>query len=80
MSELEKRRAVYALGLRAIRYYVDTGLCVFCNADDEHGDPHEEHCNVGDLSGILVDEERRLEKAEQREKVDEMLASIQMDD
>lgn len=72
LTELERRRAVQALGERAIRYYVDTGLCVFCDADDCAGKPHAE-CNVGALSGVVVDAERIAEKAAQRTLVDAFL-------
>jgi hypothetical protein len=71
MSEtLDRRRAVHALGERAIQYYVDTGLCVFCNADDVEGHPHDEGCDVGVLSDVKVDTARRLEKARERGIVD----------
>lgn len=72
-SRLEKRREIYALGQRAIDYYVDTGLCVFCEADDCQNVPHEEHCNVGEISGIIVDFDRRRLKAHQRMLVDTFL-------
>lgn len=52
MNELARRRAIHALGERSLDYYRDTGLCVFCDADDCQGTPHEEHCDVGFLSGI----------------------------
>lgn len=62
MDEDTKRRAIYGLGLRAIRYYVDTGICVFCEPE---GDTHEEHCNLGELVDALPSEERIWAKAEQ---------------
>lgn len=73
MSELAKRRALYELGQRAIDYYVDTGFCVFCEADDCAGVPHEDHCNVGVLSAVTVDEARLAKKMEQRTLLDVML-------
>jgi hypothetical protein len=75
-SDLDKRRALQQLGQRAIDYYADTGLCVFCCADDCQNMPHEDHCNVGELSGIEVDEKRREEKARQRRLADEHLALL----
>lgn len=65
MNELARRRGLLALGQRAVDYYVDTGLCVFCDADDVFGRPHDE-CDVGEVSGVVVDDERRKAKAEQR--------------
>lgn len=70
-SDIEKRRAIHALGQRAIDYYGDTGLCVFCEADDCEDVPHEEHCNVGQLAGVRVDNARRRAKAHQRAMVTE---------
>ena len=70
MDDLQHRRALVALGQRAIDYYVDTGLCVFCDADDCAGRPHEDHCNVGELSCVEVDEERMIAKALERDIVD----------
>jgi hypothetical protein len=73
MTGLEKRRALHALGQRAIDYYVDTGLCVFCDADDCQSVPHEDHCNVGELSGVVVDADRVETKAKQRVVMDHLL-------
>lgn len=67
---LRRRRGLVALGQRAIDYYIDTGLCVFCGADDVYGRPHEDHCNVGDIAGVKVDARRIAEKQYQREIVD----------
>lgn len=72
-DELAERRAIYELGVRAIVYYKDTGLCVFCGADDCLGLPHEDHCNVGELSKVTVDKERIAEKAFQRGVFDAMV-------
>lgn len=72
-DELKHHRAVYDLGKRAIDYYVDTGLCVFCDADDCAGRPHEDHCDVGELAGVTVDHNRREEKAAQRAIADAMM-------
>jgi hypothetical protein len=66
VSPLERRRSVQALGERALDYYRDTGLCVFCGADDVAGEPHEDHCNVGELAGVEVTPERRAQKAHER--------------
>lgn len=65
MTELVRRRRLLALGQRAVDYYVDTGLCVFCDADDVFWRPHD-GCDVGTASGVVVDDERRKRKAEQR--------------
>jgi hypothetical protein len=73
MKPIDRRREVHALGERAIQYYVDTGLCVFCNADDVEGHPHDDDCSVGKLSGVKVDPARRFEKARERGIVDAML-------
>lgn len=74
MKELEKRRGLYSLGQRAIDYYVDTGFCVFCDADDVAGIPHDGDddpddscpCLVGKLSGVEVDEKRKKAKLRER--------------
>jgi len=58
LSDLARRRGLLDLGVRAVNYYIDTGLCVFCNADDVLGVPHED-CAVGEVSGIVVTDERR---------------------
>ena len=42
----ETEAPLVALGQRAIDYYLDTGYCVFCDADDVLGTPHED-CDVG---------------------------------
>lgn len=73
MNALDRRRALHALGQRAIDYYVDTGECVFCGADDVAGVPHEDHCNVGELAGVKVTPERRAKKAEERAIVERLL-------
>lgn len=65
-SGIERRRAVLALGQRALDYYVDTGECVFCGADDLAHQPHDEDCDVGVLSGVELTEERRRAKARER--------------
>lgn len=71
MTPLERRRGVQALGQRAIDYYVDTGECVFCGADDVVGAPHDDHCNVGELAGVELTPERKAEKARERAIVDD---------
>lgn len=73
MKELEKRRAIQALGQRALDYYIDTGFCVFCDADDVRNRPHEEHCNVGDLSGVPWTPERAKQKLKERLAVDAII-------
>jgi hypothetical protein len=73
VTPLERRRAVQALGQRAIDYYLDTGLCVFCGADDVAGDPHDDHCNVGELAGVEVTPKRCAQKAHERAIVDDTL-------
>jgi hypothetical protein len=70
---MAKQRDLVALGRRAIDYYVDTGFCVFCEADDVAGIPHAEHCNVGDISCVVVDAPRQAEKTVQRAAVEELL-------
>lgn len=67
MTTLTRHRALLELGKRAVDYYLDTGFCVFCDADDCTGKPHEEHCNVGELAGVVVTPERVAEKRWQRE-------------
>lgn len=69
-NEIAKRRGVAGLGQRAIDYYVDTGLCVFCDADDCAGVPHGRDCAVGELSGVVLTDERRALKALERGMVD----------
>lgn len=73
MNALERRRGVYELGERAVTYYLDTGLCVFCDADDVAGKPHGDHCTVGKVAGVAVTPERAKEKARQRGIVDRAL-------
>lgn len=73
MTPLERRRAIQALGQRAIDYYVDTGECVFCGADDVTGKPHDDHCNVGELASVEVTPERRAQKAHERAIVDDAI-------
>lgn len=73
-AELRQRRGIHALGQRAIDYYVDTGLCVFCEADDLNDVPHEDDCEVGKLSGVKVDAARKGEKASQRAIADAIIA------
>lgn len=70
MTELEKRRFLAEIGQRAVDYYLDTGLCVFCDADDCAGRPHDE-CNVGELAGVEVTPERIARKARERALVEE---------
>lgn len=69
MDEIERRRRVQALGQRALDYYVDTGLCVFCNADDCTNTPHED-CDVGEILCIALTPERVERKRREREVVD----------
>lgn len=64
--DFTKRQKLIALGQRAIDYYLDTGLCVFCQADDCQNIPHEDHCNVGELSDVIVNKQRKAMKAHQR--------------
>lgn len=80
MDALEKRRRTHALGERAIQYYVDTGLCVFCEADDCEGIPHSIDCDVGEASAIRVTAKRRAEKAMQRAAVDAYIMNITGDE
>ena len=73
MNEVERRRRIQALGQRALDYYEDTGLCVFCNADDLNDTPHED-CDVGEILCIALTPERLAKKREQRGIVDSMLS------
>lgn len=66
MTKLERRRRIHALGQRAIDYYDDTGLCVFCEADDVEDIPHDSGCDVGKVLGVVVNKARKKRKAEQR--------------
>jgi hypothetical protein len=50
---------------------------VLCGADDVAGEPHDDHCNVGELAGVELTPERRAEKAHQRATVDEYLKGRQ---
>ncbi len=76
MKPLEKRRHMMDLAQRAIDYYVDTGECVFCEADDcadppiPHDDDPSGPCLVGVLSGVTWSPERAKEKAFQRSVVE----------
>lgn len=72
MKELERRRRIHLLGERAITYYVETGLCVFCGADDVTGAPHEE-CDVGVLSQVTLTPLRAAEMQRQRRLIYEAL-------
>lgn len=67
--DLKYRRALLALGQRAVDYYNDTGECVFCEVDDCEGVPHDEECSVGEVLGVTVDAERVAKKLEQRRAV-----------
>jgi hypothetical protein len=76
MTPLEKRRLLHELGQRAVDYYMDTGLCVFCGADDVEGIPHDSGdvpCHVGRAAGVQVTPERAAEKKRQRGIVDEFM-------
>jgi hypothetical protein len=73
LKPLARRRAIHELGQRAIDYYIDTGECVFCSADDVTGVPHADHCNVGELAGVEVTPERRAKKAHERAIVESFL-------
>ena len=70
MEEVERRRRMQALGQRALDYYEDVGECVFCEADDIAGIPHDPDCDVGAVSGIKVTAERVSLKRKQHEIVD----------
>lgn len=73
---LEVRRKLQETGMRAVNYYIDTGLCVFCDADDCLDLPHDEDCDVGYLvAGRPVDAERKRRKAQERGFVDKILAT-----
>lgn len=72
MNELKRRQELVKLGQRAVDYYIDTGLCVFCNANDLQDIPHED-CDVGEVSGVIVDAARKKLKASQRMFVDTAL-------
>ncbi len=73
MDEVRKRRMLVQLGQRAVDYYVDTGLCVFCDADDCKGIPHDKDCEVGEVSGVVVNKERIAAKARERQAFHEAL-------
>ena len=75
-DDVKHRRALQALGQRAVDYYLDTGLCVFCGADDCSGVPHDDHCNVGTLAGVPVDAQRIAEKSRQRALVHFMIHGL----
>jgi hypothetical protein len=74
-DELEQRRRLLALGQRAVDYYNDTGLCVFCECDDVQRIPHDGDCDVGAASGIVWTPERANKKAEQRAIIDQYIRS-----
>jgi hypothetical protein len=74
-DELEQRRRLLALGQRAVDYYKDTGLCVFCECDDTLAVPHDPDCDVGTASGIIWTPERANEKLKQRRIADEYIRS-----
>lgn len=76
MRELELRRRLHELGQRAVTFYIDTGLCVFCSADDCQDIPHDIDCDVGECAGIKSTEERKAVLAVQREKADRMIESV----
>lgn len=71
-KEVKKSKALRELGQRAVDYYLDTGLCVFCDADDVNDIPHDD-CDVGKVSKVKVTAERKAKKAEQRAMVDAFL-------
>ncbi len=54
------------LGQRAVTYYTDTGLCVFCDACAcaEPPRPHCDHCDVGKVADQLEDRDREYETPE----------------
>jgi hypothetical protein len=70
VNPLDHARQLLDLGKRAVSYYVDTGECVFCDADDVAGVPHGEGCTVGVVSGVELTPERVEEKRWQREVMD----------
>lgn len=72
MKPLERRRLLHELGQRAVDYYLDTGLCVFCGADDVEGVPHD-GCDVGKAAGVAVTPERIAEKKRQRAIADKFI-------
>lgn len=72
IDDVTKRRKLLEIGQRAVDYYTDTGLCVFCDADDVRGIPHDE-CDVGIVAGVLVTPERAREKLRQRAAVESHL-------
>lgn len=74
MTALERRRRILALGERALEYYRDTGLCVFCSADDVEELEHDPDCDVGALSGVELTHERAEDKARQRRAIDAWIA------
>ena len=79
MKPLEKRRLLHELGQRAVDYYLDTGLCVFCGADDVAGIPHDDDdvpCHVGKAADVKVTPERRAEKKRQREIADAFIRQM----
>jgi len=65
-TELEKRREIYTVGEAAVRYYVETGLCVFCMADDCNKVSHDNWCPVRGMSEVVEGKERRVELASNR--------------
>lgn len=74
MDELAKRRTLQLLGQRAVEYYIDTGLCVFCECDVTKGIPHFGSCAViHEVSGVKITPEWIAEKIRQRSIVNEML-------
>jgi hypothetical protein len=75
-TDLEVRRKLQETGMRAVDYYIDTGLCVFCEADDCQDTPHDEDCDVGHLVAKRpVDAERKRKKAQQRNIVAKILTT-----
>lgn len=72
-DEVQHRRDLQALGQRAVDYYVDTGLCVFCEADDCTGEPHDPGCDVGRVSGVELTPQRIADKSQQRTIVEMMV-------
>jgi hypothetical protein len=61
-DDLKQRRILLRLGQRALDYYLDTGECVFCDADDLKGVPHDDEepgaCEVGKATALVVTPER----------------------
>jgi hypothetical protein len=72
MDEITKRRLSQEIGKCAIDYYADTGLCVFCSADDTTRIPHEDWCSVGAFQESFT-EERIQEKTLQRSIADKYI-------